>query len=274
MKMNEFTETIRAWSAMSFRENPFGSAIPGVFLYSPALVRTPVHSTSPRCLADIMQDGFAVAHVINDKSKTTFAEISNPILYSAIFHDLLDTNTLCPSNYVKTIIDKLDEQNAIAQVKLDFDDYVGYIARGLRAFASYIRELHLAIVIKQYLYNYSYQYEICNVSAQEDIEQHTDVKFRIGNRYYRVWSYQSTDKGLAKTRRRILNGCGKGYNILMPFDMTKTIFEMNGWYLYNRGIVFLTLKNLLTRRAMRYDEVVDEINANEEFGAKAQIFFV
>lgn len=275
MKKSIF-EMINEWSTLSYAENPYGQNIPGVFLFSANLVKPPLDPVySPKCLADLKQDGHAIAYVVNDRSKHTLAENNDCIIYSEIFHELFDAETLCPSNYVKTIIDKVDEENSKRDIKFSFEDYIGFITRGLRAFASYVREVHLSALIKKYFYESNwYNYKVYESDSELDTKEKTDIMFSIGPRLYRVWSYQNTPKGIEKTSNRILKGCSNGYNILLPFDRFKTIYEVNGWHLYNKFVTFSILDNLLNKRANDYENVKLRIKKYGDFVAIPQIFFV
>ena len=268
-------EYLNFWSAMSYSENPYGPKIPGIFLYCAELVKTPLTPDAPKCLADLIQNGNSIAYVINDLNKTSKAENIDCVIFSDIFHELFDAGELCPSNYVRVIIDKLDAYNATATDKLSFNDYIGIISRGLRAFASYVRELHLLSLIRRYLYESGkYHYTVFEPNVETDIKEKTDIMFSIGPRLSRVWSYQNTPKGIEKTSRRILKGCSTGYNILLPFDKTKTIYEVEGWFLYNKYVIFLTLDRLLSCRADEYENVKWRIERYGDYVAIPQVFFV
>lgn len=276
MKETVYTLLTRC-SYMSYEQNPYGPSIPAVFLYAPELVKPPLTPDAPRCLADLMQDGNSISYVVNDVSKRSKAENIDCVIFTEIFHQLYDEGTLCPANYVRVIIDKLDAYNASALVKLTFADYIGIISRGLRAFASYIREVHLFSLIKQYLWESGkYHYEVFEPNSEVDTKEKTDIMFRIGPKLYRVWSYQNSPSGVEKTSYRITKGCSSGYNILLPFDRLKhyCVFELHGWHLYNKRYLFNVLDELFRRRANDYDNVLYRIRTYGDYAAIPQIFYV
>ncbi len=255
MKIRDY---IKQWSTLFYSRNPYGKSIPSTYLFSEKLIREydkdgrKVYYAN---LSELKQDGWSMDYIVPAETEAPW-EIWEIVSFSPIFHRLMQEEKMCPSNYIVNIIDALDvyededaERNEIIHTE---DFYIGTIARGLRALASYIREYSLAEIIENYLLKYALQYgvqfEMYRASVTQDMKYKTDILFRYDNQLYRAWSYQTTKNGIPKTSRRVLNANGHGYNILFPFNM----WEKNnvaGWFLYDEKITENTIAKLITNNA-------------------------
>lgn len=264
---------ISKWAKMHFTENPFGNTIPEFILKSEKLLKPPYYKSDPHCLAEVKQDGYATSYITNDKFKTSIAESTDFIVFTEIFHRLKDAETLCPSNFVLTIYNDLKKYEIEHNILLSEDIVFGYITRGMRAFASFIREAQLENIVEQYLIDNNFPFTMYNSTWQTDINEKTDIMFSIGKDTYRIWSYQCTDAGRDKTQRRILRGCSEGYNILLPFDIRNNKINFNGWYLYNPNQINNALNYLFQTKVQTYDNFKNKLEGNADLVKKPQIFF-
>ena len=257
LKERKIYDRIMEWANLYFSINPYGEPIPDEFLYSATLIRPcdrHGNKVFVRCLADMKQNGYSIEYLKNDDTKKEAFEKEETISFSEIFHELLDTDTLCPSNYIVTIINRLKKYDISHGIEHSNGFYCGTIARGMRAFASYLRELSLAEIIKTVVGAYARrcnkEFSMISTSVEEDIYKNTDICFSYDGKTYRVWSYQTTSAGVIKTGNRIKRAHGTGLNLLMPFN-----FEMRkecmGWYLYDYVLI----------RPLLYDTIINEKEA-------------
>ncbi len=251
----QFREHIVQWAEMTYAENPYGISIPEKYLYDARLIRSRDKngcSISVANLAEIKQNGNSlelVARAIADAPWEKMETIS----FSPIFHRLVASEKMCPSNYVVEVINELDSYNAIRGVRgiTDTDEfYIGTIARSLRALASYIREYSLADIIEYTLSKKNDGkgiFKMYSASVEQDMRYKTDIMFEYDGRLYRAWSYQTTRIGIERTANRIQRANGSGYNILFPFNFEEKE-ELCGWYLYDFLITSNVVKDLIVHK--------------------------
>ena len=241
-------ETVIHWASMSFKENPYGSQIPRKYLYDFRVM----NKTTPQCvLADFMQDGNVMDYIFNDKSKMSAAEKEETVQFSDIFHRLEVAGTLCPSNYIVEVINDLEKWDVEHNTRHDDNFYCKTIARGMRSFASILREINLREIIDDYLKAAStrrgYGYTMYQASVKEDMQFKTDISIKFGGALYRLWSYQCTSSGVKKTSERIKKGAGQGYNVLIPFDM-ETAEYVHRWAFYPEAYVKSVIDEFVLRK--------------------------
>lgn len=258
-------KNIQQWDDMTFEENPYGKAIPDIFLDNISLMREIDYKGNRikiKSLREIKQDGFAINKIKNDKDKLSDAERNDYVMLSKIFHELYSENKLCPSNYVSKVLYALRDVDKINHLHLPIEVYNGYLTRSLRAYASFIRELVLEEEIKQFLEFYAKEhnttYSMLQTTWENDVHDKTDIMFQYDGKIYRVWSYQTTNIGQYKTGNRILKKCGKGYNLLLPSNF-KEMDKYSGWLLYNKHIVNQQLEHLLNTNPISYEEMKSKI---------------
>lgn len=272
--MSNLNEKIEAWAKMSFKENPYGEPIPNKYLYDQRIMR------GRKTLADYVQDGNVLDMVYNDSSKTSAAEAEETVQFSEVFHRLDDSHTLCPSNFIVEVIRGLEKWDYENNTKHDDVFCCETIARGMRAFASMIREENLREIVEQYLKSEAARrrknYKMLPASVKEDVHGKTDITIKYAGAFYRIWSYQATDSGITKTSRRILKGGGRGLNILIPFDMNYSQM-VHGWALYRTEDVEKILQKFVTARntpVEKYAEYRRKVVADKNIIAIPAIFDV
>lgn len=268
MKSNKIISMIKRWNHLKFEENPYGEKIPDIFLDSKKIL------SSGMCLRNQRQNGFIVSKVINDRNKTSPAEEFNDVLLAPIFERLWQNEELCPSNYVSEVIFELTLYEMQHNLSFSHEFYCAFIARSLRAFASYIREKSLEVIIydffTEYCLNNNYHFILGAADKiEEDIKNKTDILVTIENVKYRIWSFQSTKAGCKCTKRRALH-CKKGVNIFIPFNIDERL-EVYGWFLYNKDKV---ISNLLTIKTEKFAHFKKELEKNESTLKKLHKVFV
>ena len=90
-------------------------------------------------------------------------------------------------------------------------------------------------------------YSLRETTVTEDMKNKTDIIFEYNGDVYRIWSYQTTEAGIEHTSERVLKACGKGYNILMPFNDNEKEVEL-GWWLYDKDRTHNILKRFVLDR--------------------------
>ena len=196
-------------------------------------------------IKDIPMNGFSIQR-ISDKVD----EEKSGIVYSSIFQDAVN-KYITPVYYVTKMVEAYEKKNIYNEYEMS-----GKVARGLRAFPSFIREMDLEYKLGEVLLS------VESVrSPQQDIQDHTDVLLRYDGEEYRIWSYQRTEWGLVNTSERLLGIRGKlprGFHILCPIDIfnDKEAEEISGWELYSDEYVQNVVNVLRLRRMDQYSEII------------------
>jgi hypothetical protein len=272
--MGNLNAIIEQWATMSFKENPYGDPIPDKYLYDLRVMR------GRKPLGEYMQNGHVLDAIFNDKSKTSDAEREETFQFSDVFHRLETAGTLCPSNFIVEVIRALEAWDAENNTRHDDDFFCKTIARGLRTFASMVREQNLREIINEYLkveaIRRSRGYKMLPPSVKEDVRGKTDISIKYGGAFYRIWSYQSTEAGIEKTSKRILKGGGRGLNLTIPFDIDAAQM-VHGWALYDPDFVRDVLRNMIVVRkapAQSYMVYRNKVKADKNIIAIPALFDV
>ena len=244
---------------MTFAENPYGETIPDVFLDSKMVLRD-----GKSTLREKIQDGNILNDVFNEKDKTSPAEAFNDVLLAPIFKKLWDNEECCPSNYVSNVIFELTKYEMEHNTSFSHEFYAKFIARSLRAFASYIREKSLEEIVCNLFTTVAnekkYSIEIGAADEiEEDLKNKTDILIILNGYTYRIWSFQSTDAGCKCTGRRAVNA-KKGVNIFVPFNI-KDKYEVFGWFLYNSN---KTTDQIKSAKAENFADFKKEVLKNNK----------
>jgi hypothetical protein len=235
--VEKLIDVVTRWSKLSFKENPYGDPIPDKYLYDSRVMRA---ESKKKCLAECMQDGYVLNHIFNEQDKTSEAEKEETIQFSVTFHRLEQDGKLCPASFIAGVIEDLEAWDAEHNTRHDDEFYCKTIARSLRTFASMLRENNLRELIEQWLKVESIRrrtkYKIFEADPKEDVYAKTDIALKFAGAFYRVWSYQDTKPGVDMTSKRILKGAGRGFNIMMPFDIHHSS-NVIGWAFYDPELV-------------------------------------
>ena len=256
-------DEIQAWSKMKFSENPFGKQIPSKYLHDERLMRRYDWTGKPlprRTLADLSQDGYAVSNVCNTDKDAPW-EKEETISFSKVFHELVESGQMCPSNYVVAVIDALQQYDVENQAYHNSEFYRGTITRALRCLASYIREQCLQEILDETMKSITQDkrggYRLYGATVEDDMRKKTDIILFYNGATYRIWSYQTTRNGVEKTSSRVLRANGRGYNVLVPFNIDERV-NLCGWYLYDANIVSEAFTKIISMRDI-------EIQSHAEF---------
>ena len=196
-------------------------------------------------IKDVPMNGYSIQR-ITDKVD----EGDSGIIYSNIFYDSAN-KFITPVYYVAKMVEAYEKENIYSERKM-----AGKVARGLRAFPSFIREMDLEYKLGETLIS------VESVrSPEQDIQDHADMLLRYDGQEYRVWSYQRTNRGLINTSERLLGRRGElpyGFHLLCPIDIfnedeSEDIF---GWKLYSDEYVQKVVNVLRLKRMDQYSEII------------------
>lgn len=101
---------------------------------------------------------------------------------------------------------------------LNNDKVIGFIARGLRSFTSFIREPALANQLENLFKAHNIPASFVQ-SAEQDAKDHTDILINAKGQTYRLWIYQLSSRGLPHDIDRVLGRRGAllpGIHVMCP----------------------------------------------------------
>lgn len=147
--------------------------------------------------------------------RTQESRLSVKVNYTDVFHYLLKKKTFNPATYLLELTKRFSEQSDETGNKLN-----GYLARGIRTLASFIREQDFKIKILSVL-----KKKDKNAKAKfdpiKDAKSHIDISIIYKNKEYYLWLFQYSFNGLPHDMERVAGKRGelpKGKHILCPFD--------------------------------------------------------
>lgn len=149
------------------------------------------------------------------------------IFFTKIFWDIAKIY-ITPAKYIVLIVEEC-LANKITGTK----QVAGIVGSGLRAFPSFIREMDLAYKMSIHFPNAT-----ITTGPDQDVNEHTDILIENEEHKYRLWSYQSSEKGLSNMPSKFCGERGTvpaGYHVLCPLNIkNKAIVEqIAGWYFYS-----------------------------------------
>ena len=196
-------------------------------------------------IKDILMNGSSIQHLTGKVD-----EGNSGIVYSNIFYSSAN-KYITPAYYLAKMVEAYEKEAIYDEQKM-----AGKVARGLRAFPSFIREMDLEYKLGEVLLNVE---SVRN--PEQDIRDHTDILIRYDEQEYRVWSYQITPRGLNNTTERLLGKRGElpfGFHILCPIDVfSKAETEdISGWKLYAEPYIHRVADALRQKRIDKYSEII------------------
>lgn len=196
-------------------------------------------------IKDIPMNGFSIQHLTRKVD-----EGASGIVYSNIFYDSAN-KYITPVYYLAKMVEAYEKEAAY-----DEQEMAGKVARGLRAFPSFIREMDLEYKLGETLFNVE---SVRN--PEQGIRDHTDILIRYDEQEYRVWSYQITPRGLNNTTERLLGKRGElpfGFHILCPIDVFNTAEteDISGWKLYADPYIQRVADALRQKKIEKYSEIM------------------
>jgi len=159
-------------------------------------------------LTDKPVNGYSVEKL----PKTEEGALGVRIKYTDVFHFLLTKNVFDPTNYLIELTKQYFEKNG------DDEKLYGFIARGLRSLASFLREPDFAEILLNNLavYDKNTSVDLCPF---EDAGNHTDILLTYKNVQYRIWLFQFSERGLPHDIERVSGKRGElpsGIHLLCP----------------------------------------------------------
>lgn len=196
-------------------------------------------------IRDMPMNGFSIEHIAKQANNG-----GTKIVFSDLFYESANY-FITPVSYLAKMVEAYEKEDI-------YNEYVmaGEVARGLRAFPSFIREMDLEYKLGKALTNAA-----CVRNPKQDIQDHTDVLLLYDGQEYRVWSYQITPRGLNNTAKRLLGKRGNlpfGIHILCPLDIFNgaETEDISGWKLYSDSYIHKVVPVLRQKQIDKYTEII------------------
>ena len=218
-------------------------------------------------------DKFMDGNSIESLPRNNDSENMNGPKFSNAFHELNNKNQISPGLYLAYILNQFMDDG----YKKDL--LTGYLSRGLRSFASFMREPDLAYKLKTELEKDD-KSVVVNMDPKQDIKKHVDIVINFKEHTFNLWSYQASKRGLPNTLDRLSGNRGEvcdGINILCPLrtedakNLVKkktSIFKkrerIKGWSEErNQNPInsrLIRLNELIEKNSAKATEMIDELN--------------
>lgn len=170
---------------------------------------------------------------VEDLPKDEAAEKYEGIRFTEVVNEIKGDD-FSPAKYMAQITKLCDDK------KLTDEMTVALLARGLRAFPSFLREIDIEEQLNNVLTRRKMNYKIIR-NPEMDIVQHTDIMLRIEDRDYRIWLFQNSERGIYNTKQRLKGERGEipnGIHILCPINPMRNSIqceEVHGWSFYKKS---------------------------------------
>lgn len=155
--------------------------------------------------------------------------IQTKISFTSVFHSCTKNGFLSPATYFARLV------KACMGQSMDESARISNVCRGLLSFPSFIREYDLQTKLENAIRKKGFVVG-SSVGPEMDIGHHTDIVITTNDRSYRVWSYQSTSRGLLYAKKKLQGERGEideGYHVLCPIDIYCDAVDYYGWRLYS-----------------------------------------
>ena len=139
------------------------------------------------------------------------------VRFSDVFHEVIHEPNFNPSLYICGLLKGLVNLGHDLD-NLDNDKVIGFVARGLRSFTSFIREPALANQLEDLFTAHNIPASF-DQSAEQDAKDHTDILINTNGKIYRLWIYQLSSRGLPHDIDRVLGRRGallSGIHVMCP----------------------------------------------------------
>lgn len=245
MNYEQFRRNSEYWSRMTYSEG-----FPGRIN-----LNEHIKNETIACLGELgrlnrTMDGNSIVSLPRDNQ----AEVRGDINYTALFHSMTTGNSFfSPAYFAYRIVEQYMNNTGAYDRRIA----KGYICRGFRTLASFFREMCL-----EYKLNERLPGAIITVGAEQDINEHTDLKVFCNGNDFRIWSYQCNN--LTNTAAKIKGVRGAlpfGLFLLCPLDIdiAPDIENVYGWYMYSDSYVDRVVSVMRRRsfnNADRYNDVI------------------
>lgn len=210
-------------------------------------------------------DGNSVGNLI----KFDDAEKYEGICFSEIVNQIKDDEKFTPVKYLAKIEEMCDKRGLNEKMT------IGLLARGLRILPSFLREIDMEEQLKNALERREMNGIIIR-NPEMDVKQHTDILVNIGDKKYRIWLFQNSDRGICNTKSRLRGERGEvscGIHILCPMNpinargRNQRYIDRNGWRFYSESYVKEIvdfMENLTIEEIPTYREFLYNMNLSKE----------
>ena len=188
------------------------------------------------------ESSYKYLHVLglNDKRMDGYSfngirknNIYTRISFTSIFHNCISSSFFSPATYYSGLVKACLEQRVSRKTG------IAILCRGLLSFPSFIREYDLQIKLEDAIEKRGVKVGSSS-NPDLDINQHTDIIVVANDCANRIWSYQSTDRGLLFAKKKLRGDRGEidsGYHVLCPIDIYGDAVDYYGWRLYSDAAV-------------------------------------
>ena len=144
--------------------------------------------THLKSLNNKSMDGFSFEELPrNQEGRDTYK-----IRFTEAFHETKNQKNFSPLIYLNHLVAKIVQKYPD---NLDYQKMSGFLARGLRSLASFIRESTLEHQIRPILKKRDKKLLIAS-GPDLDAKEHTDIRVKFRQRLFRIWTYQYTANGI------------------------------------------------------------------------------
>jgi|BioPla2DNA2_1021312.scaffolds.fasta_scaffold15390_5 hypothetical protein len=201
--MFNIREKCTYWSAKTFKEELDSLNISNKLLYD-----TTLNCFNSLEISNKKINGYSCEKL----PKTQEGHTGVKVTYSELFHRAVAEDNFSPVSYLVKLVEEFLNTNGKT------DKLLGAMARGLRTFASLLREPDFAYQVEQYLKKYDVNVKT-DLNSKQDGGDHTDVLLYFKGNQYRLWLFQFSPRGLPHDIERISGKRGElppGIHILCP----------------------------------------------------------
>lgn len=178
----------------------------------------------------INMDGMSVEKLL----KNPKAEKYEGICFAEIISQMrkMGDEDFSPAKYLAQITKLCIDNN------LDDEMTIGILARGMRSFASFLREIDVEEQLERILTDQHIPHELIR-NTEMDVKSHTDIMAQVYDECYRIWLFANSPEGIKNTKDRLRENRGElptGIHILCPMNpqgKKHNYEEINGWRFYH-----------------------------------------
>lgn len=200
----DLRKKITNWSEITFKEQKFEE-----LNFSKDQTDKIFNEFAKLKILEVSMDGYCTESL--PKTSETGAGLN----YSKIFHSTLQNEYFSPAMFLAKYIIEYEKSS------LDKKKLTGFLARGLRTFASLIREQDFAVKIKDHLQSADKNIKV-NMDPEQDTKSHVDIRLNFKGQIYNLWTYQASKNAIyPHTIERVTGQRGElenGLHLLCPIN--------------------------------------------------------
>lgn len=208
--MNNIKNSVKKWGETTYLEGlevSQSNIDPKIFLFAKKLLINEKLNLSTEKMT-----GWSFEGLPKTEESSTFK-----VRFSDVFHKVIHEPNFNPSLYICGLLEGLGKIGHDVE-NLNNDKVIGFIARGLRSFTSFIREPALAYQLENIFKAHNIPASF-DQSAEQDAKDHTDILINAKGETYRLWIYQLSSRGLPHDIDRVLGRRGallSGIHVMCP----------------------------------------------------------